>query len=347
MAGEIMPNLYLCEQGAVVRKSSRRIIVEKNKKTLDEIPVTKVDRLIVFGNIQLTTQALALLLDNGIDVSFLTLRGRLRGVLKSNISKNIFLRLAQYERFRDIDYKHDFCCSVIEAKLINMKFVMQRYLSNYPEEDFSSYLKTINHGLVSLEDNNKDIQRLLGIEGASSGAYFAAFGKMFRHELTFKKRLRHPSPDPVNALLSLGYTMITNEIASNLEGLSFEPYLGFLHGIKYGRKSLALDMVEEFRQPLIDTFTLKLANLKLFTPDDFVEVPGEGVHLIEEKFKEYLNRYEQKMHENVAGFSLPEQNWRKLFQRQARRLEKAILEGMKYLPFKMEKGSDNVGPGGG
>lgn len=335
-----MTIIYLSEQGAVIRKTSRRIIAEKDKKILLDIPIIKIDRLFIFGNIQVTTQALALLLDHGIDVSFFTSRGRLRGKLSSTMSKNIFLRLAQYERWRDHDYKLQLCRNIIRAKLTNMKQNMSRYLSNYPTEDFAQYFRTIDRGLLSLEEKS-DISGLLGIEGSSSGAYFSAYSRMFRQELLFKKRLRHPSPDPVNALLSLGYVMITNEIASVLEGMAFDPFLGFLHGIKYGRRSLALDMVEEFRQPLIDSFTLKLANLKVFLTDDFEQVPGEGLHLNDHKFKEYLSHYESKLCENAVAGNLPPLNWRELFKQQVRVLEKAIFDGKEYQPFTAAKGEQS------
>ena len=339
-----MSTIYVCEQGAIVRKTSRRLIVEKNKKVISDLPIIKVERLFVFGNIQVTTQALALLLDHGIDVSFFSSRGRLRGKLNSSMSKNIFLRLAQYERWRDDDYKLQFCRVIIEAKLKNMKFVIQRHLSNYPEENFDRQIETIKHGINNLSGKN-DISGMLGIEGSSSGAYFSAFGQMFRKELQFDKRTRHPSTDPVNALLSLGYTMITNEIASHLEGLAFDPYLGFLHGIKYGRKSLALDLVEEFRQPLIDSFTLRVANLKIFKEDDFQQIPGEGVHLTDDKFKEYLAHYENRVCENALPEGLPCISWRELFQKQGRHLEKAIFEGKHYQPFTIGNGGQSHGFG--
>lgn len=327
-----MTTLYLCEQGAVVRKSSRRLIVTKEKQILLDVPIIKIKRIFIFGNIQVTTQALSLLLEHGVDLSFFTSRGRLRGKLTSSMSKNIFLRLAQYERWRDQTFKIQLCRSIIEAKLKNMKYVMQRFLSNHPEEKFDQSFETIDRGLSQLNAKT-NVSSLLGIEGASSSSYFTSFRRMFRRELQFKRRIMHPSPDPVNALLSLGYVMVTNEIASYLDGMSFDPFLGFLHGIKYGRKSLALDLVEEFRQPLIDTFTLRLANLRVFAENDFQLVPGEGVHLTDIKFKEYLERYEKRLSEKISYGPYSSMNWRDIFKQQCKHLEKSILEGKEYQPF--------------
>jgi len=327
-----MSTLYLCEQGAVITKRSRRLQVAKEGKVLIDVPVTKIDKVFIFGNIQVTTQALSLLLDQCIDVSFFTSRGRFRGRLNSTMSKNIFLRLAQYERWRDQDYKLIICRYIVTSKLNNMKNVLQSYLSNYPEAGFDQTLNTINNALSQLSTKT-DIKGLIGLEGSSSGAYFSAFGQMFRKEMQFQKRLKHPSPDPVNALLSLGYVMITNEIASLLEATAFDPFLGFLHGVKYGRKSLALDIVEQFRQPVIDRFTLRLANLNIFTEADFQNIPGEGVHLTDEKFKTYLEHYEKRLNGEMVTADSVESSWRNVFQRQVQKLERAVLEGKEYQPY--------------
>jgi CRISP-associated protein Cas1 len=339
-----MTTIYISEQGALIRKTGRRLLVEKNKQILLDIPVIKTGRLFLFGNIQVTTQAMAMLLDNGIDVSFFTSRGRLRGLLSSGFSKNIFLRLAQYERWRDNTYKLRLCRAIIRAKLLNMNYVIKRHLKNYPEEDYNQSFQTINRGLGGLSDK-EELAGLLGIEGSSSGAYFSAFSRMFRQDLKFKKRLRHPSPDPVNALLSLGYVMVTNEIASLLEGMAFDPYLGFLHGIKYGRRSLALDLVEEFRQPLIDTFTLKLANLKIFKEADFEQVTGEGLHLNDVKFKEYLSLYESRLKEKSTPEGDTAPSWRELLHKQVKSFEKALFDGKDYEPFTAERRCRENAPG--
>jgi len=327
-----MSTIYLCEQGSVVTKRNQRLQIIKEGQTLIDIPVIKIDKIFIFGNIQVTTQALALLLDHSIDVSYFTARGRLRGRLNSSMSKNIFLRLAQYERWRDPDYKINICRAIVASKLQNMKSVLQRFLSNYPEENFEKTFAVIDSGLEQLYEKN-EISSVVGLEGASSGAYFSVFGRMFRQELQFTKRIKHPSPDPVNALLSLGYVMITNEIASLLEATAFDPFLGFMHGVKYGRKSLALDMVEQFRQPVIDLFTLRLANLKVFGEDDFHEIPEEGVHLTDEKFKIYLDLYEKRLNQKMSFNNSEDSNWRTVFHHQMQSLEKAILEGKEYQPY--------------
>lgn len=328
-----MKTIYLCEQGAVIKKKSKRLLVFKGQDLLYDVSVARINRILLFGNVQVTTQALALLLDHCIDVSFLTTRGRLRGRLCSDYSKNIYLRLAQFTRWNEKEFRINLCKSIVKAKLTNMKKILLNYLSNYPMEDFQPSITVIENAIESL-NTKSDTASILGLEGTSSRAYFLAFSRMFRQELKLHKRIKHPSPDPVNALLSLGYVMITNELSSLLEGSAFDPFLGFLHGIKYGRKSLSLDLVEEFRQPIIDRFTLRLANLKIFSSSDFERVKDGGVHLKEGPFKKYLNLYDKRLKEKVERNG--HMNWKEIFKRQVSSLEKAILEGSDYNPFILE-----------
>lgn len=328
-----MQTIYLCEQGALVKKKSKRLLVFKGKDLLYDVPVSRVHRIIIYGNVQITTQALALLLDNCIDVSFFTSRGRFRGQLGSGYSKNVFLRLAQFKCWSEKDYKLRICRSIVKAKLTNMRRLLMNYTYNYPNEDFQSSIYTIEKGIDAL-DSMDDVSRIMGVEGSSSRVYFMSYSKMFRQELMFSKRIKHPSPDPVNALLSLGYVMITNELSSLLEGNNFDPFLGFLHGVKYGRKSLALDLVEEFRQPVIDRFTLRLANLKVFSSDDFMRVKEGGVHLKDEAFKKYLSLYDKRLREGSEGES--NLSWKDVFKEQVSLLEKSIMERGEYTPFIMK-----------
>ncbi|MBE0479186.1 CRISPR-associated endonuclease Cas1, partial [Candidatus Aerophobetes bacterium] len=271
-----MTTVYLTEQGTVLRKKSRRLVVTKGKEVIKEIPAFKIERVLIFGNIQITTQTLSFLLQSGIETSFLSLNGKFRGRLAPLESKNVFLRIAQYERYLDNHFATEHAKKIVEAKIKNCRTVVRKYSSIHPEVDFAKTLKTLDELLIRLSTREK-VATILGIEGQATAVYFRAFGKMCRRDLQFLKRTRRPPKDEVNALLSFGYTLITNEIFSILSAIGFDSYIGYLHGINYGRPSLALDMVEEFRQPVIDRFTLKLINKKIFTTEDFEEKEKKGM----------------------------------------------------------------------
>jgi CRISPR-associated protein Cas1 len=176
----------------------------------------------------------------------------------------------------------------------------------------------------------------MGSEGIATAVYFKAYGRMFRKELRFETRTKRPPKDPVNALLSLGYTLLTNEILSLVIAGGLDPYLGFLHGVVYGRPSLALDVVEEFRHPLIDRFTLNLFNNELFTAADFRPVEGQGVYLTETALKNYLKLYEQRLREPAAVAAEADMTYRDLLKTQVRAMAKSLSRGDLYLPHAMK-----------
>jgi len=324
--------VYLCEQGALIKRRGRRLIVEKAGVVLLDEPVIKIDCVNIFGNIQVSTQALAMLMENNADVAFFTMRGRLRGMLNSCLSKNIFQRIAQHDRWHDTGFRLMICKSLVSAKIGNMIGVLRRYWHNHQDCDFNPVIARLETGIKTLQDK-VDPQGCMGVEGSCSGIYFKAYATMFRRELRFPGRKMHPSPDPVNALLSLGYVLVTNEIAALLEGASLDPYLGFLHGIKYGRKSLALDLVEQFRQPLIDQFILNLVNRRVFVADDFELSPGAGVYLKDAPFKRYFEQYEARLSSLAPMTQEPSLAWRDLMRRQVENLKRSIMEGSEYQAY--------------
>jgi CRISPR-associated protein Cas1 len=330
-----MSTAYVTEQGAVVRQASQHLVVTKDKERLTHLPLIKLERLLVFGRVQLTTEAINALLKEGVDVSFLTYHGKLRGRLVAAESKNIFLRLAQYERHLDDRFQVDFARTIVKAKIRNGRAVILRYQINHPEASFTAALQIIDDTLKNL-DNFKTVNSLMGAEGIATAAYFRAFGQMFRKELTFENRTRRPPKDPVNAVLSLGYSLLTNEILSLLIAHGFDPYLGFLHGAVYGRPSLALDLVEEFRHPLIDRFTLNLFNNEILHPDDFRSVEGEGIYLKPEAFKTYLKLYERRLQEPLKLDAQEEKmSFRRLFREQIQNLARTLKSQEPYKPFKL------------
>ena len=328
-----MPTLYLLEQGAKLEKESKRLVVTKEGKILLEIPEFKIERVFIFGNIQITTPAMKFLLERGIETGLFTVYGRLIGKLSPVSSKNVLLRLSQFEKAKDEEFKLRMAKVIIEGKIKSTKVLLQRFARNHPEVDFKEAEESLNSCLGELPRKTK-VSGVIGIEGRASAIYFEAFGKMFRKELKFERRTRRPPKDPVNSLLSLGYSLITNEMFSVLESMGFDPYVGYLHGIEYGRPSLALDLIEEFRHIVIDRLTLELVNKEILTSDDFEE-RGEGVYLKEKARKKYFLHYEKRM---LTSFQSPfsgegEVTYRKMFYQQAQRFSKTIKEDIPYTPF--------------
>ncbi|MCM8826473.1 MAG: CRISPR-associated endonuclease Cas1 [Candidatus Omnitrophica bacterium] len=327
-----MSILYLLEQGAKLEKESKRIVVKKEDKILLEVPEFKIDRVMIFGNIQITTQAMKFLLEQGIETSFFTIYGKLIGKLTPIQSKNVLLRIAQFEKSKDPEFRLAISKTIVEGKIKNARAFLQRFSRNHPEVDFSQSIKDLDSCLEELL-RKTGIGRLVGLEGRASAIYFEAFGKMFRKELKFEERFRRPPPDPVNSLLGLGYTLITNEMFSVLASIGFDPYIGFLHHIEYGRPSLALDLIEEFRHSIIDRLTLELVNKNILTKDDFEE-HQQGVYLKDEAKKKFFQQYERRILTSFTDWEEnSEVNYRRMFYLQAQRFAKTIQEGAPYIPF--------------
>ncbi len=327
-----MAVIYLLEQGSTLRKVSRRLVVEKEGHILLEIPEFKIERIIIFGNIQLTTQVMKFLLQSGIETSFMTIHGKLIGKLSPIESKNIELRMLQYKKFQDEHFRLSFAKSVVKGKIKNSKVILQKYQRNHPEINFENQIKKMDILLRELKRKIK-VSSVFGVEGRASAIYYSCFGKMFRKELRFEKRTKHPPLDPTNALLSLGYTLITNEMISILSSIGFDPYIGYFHGIEYGRPSLALDLIEEFRAPIIDRLTLEIFNKAILSSKDF-EKKGNGIFLKHIVRKKYYLQYERRMQQKFKNSeSLKAKNYREIFFTQAQKFANTLKLNKVYKPF--------------
>ena len=328
-----MPNLYVTEQGAVIRKTSDRLVVEKDGEVLSEIPCLKVDTVFLYGNVQFTTQALVEMLDHGIELALFSISGRLRGQLTPPKAKNVELRMRQYELGRSREFCLAFAQEVVAGKIANSAFFLRRFHMNAPEAIPLAQVEAIEAEIRRAEAC-PSLEVLRGIEGAAAARYFELLARTIAPELGFEKRQRRPPRDPLNALLSFGYVVVGNELQSLLDGMGFDPYLGFLHQLDYGRPSLALDLLEEFRAALVDRFSVKLLNLGMLKGEDFVGDKERGVRLGEEARRRYFRAYEKEL---TTPYAVDEGKltYRQLFRRQAERLARAIKAEEPYRSLRL------------
>lgn len=207
-----MACLYVIEQGAEVTKQGNRLVVRKFGTELESIPAFKVEQLILMGNIQITSQAIKFLLTEGIDTVFLTVNGKYRGRLVSTFSKNIDLRRIQFRKLEDGPFILDLARRFVFGKLSNYRVLLRRYQKEVQKEAVEKPIHSLRR-LVERVAEAPDLDNLRGIEGSGSAAYFSAFGHLFKvSEFRFEKRTRRPPRDPVNALLSFGYTLLANTV---------------------------------------------------------------------------------------------------------------------------------------
>lgn len=179
-----------------------------------------------------------------------------------------------------------------------------------------------------------DLEKLRGVEGRAASVYFDGFAKMLRRGQAFNKRSRRPPTDPVNSLLSFGYALLYNEAVAALVSVGFDPYLGFYHQPRYGRVSLALDLMEEMRQLVVDRLALSLINREVFKACDFSKGEDGGVYLNEDGRKRFLREYERAVStEFVNRRTGARSSFRRALYEQALALQRVVMQGAAYQPF--------------
>jgi CRISPR-associated protein Cas1 len=268
-------------------------------------------------------------------VAWLGPDGRCLGRLVPDGARGGGLRRRQYEAFRDEAGRLARARAAVSAKAAGARAVLLGLQSNDAAPAFAEGLTALT-GLSGRVAACVTAAELCGVEGALAAAYFEALRPAFRADLTFAGRRRRPPPDPANALLSLGYVLLTNRLAGVLEARGLDAEWGFYHEERPGRPSLALDLVEELRHPLVDRFVLRGCNLRVFRPEHFeadVERPG-GVRLTRAGWKLFLARWEEHLLRPLRDAAGEELAVGPLLARQADRLAADVRGGPAYEPFR-------------
>ena len=278
-------DMYVIENGCVIKKKGYNFVVSKNNEKIIEMPYSKVNKLILIGSQSITPQAVEFALEKEKNIFFLNKYGKVKGIIQSSNRKNVFLRLAQYELWRDKEKRLEFAKAIVAGKVKNQN----KFLKKYRQTTFD-----IEHILNKINAAS-DINILLGIEGECSKKYFGNFDNIILGDLKFEKRTRRPPENEFNALLSLTYTLTKNNILYNLEEENLDSYIGYLHSVKYGRESLALDVLETFRS-YCDYLVIKWINRKEFKKYDF-KISEDGIFLTDNGFRKYLQKYNKEFSE--------------------------------------------------
>ena len=330
-----MAYLYLTEQGSVLRKAGDRFLVEKDDEVLLDLPYHKLENVLLFGNVQVTTQALGELLEKGVCLSLFSRQGSYRGSLAPPRGHHVLLRLAQFDTLRQAPAALAFARSIVAAKIFNGLEVLARYREKNPVSgEFDARTALIRSAMEGCA-GAADIAALDGVEGAAARAYFTCVMEFNRSSLSWPGRRKHPSVDPLNALLSLGYTLLMHELTSLLEGAGLDPYVGYLHQPDRGRPSLALDLMEPFRHPLVDRLVLLLVNRGMIKEGDFHRSgEGGGLFLAPGPQRKFFAEYERWMLDKAPGGAPAGPRWRELLKAEVERLATAFGKGTPFEPFR-------------
>ena len=345
--------LYVTEQGSSLVKQGDRILVVKKGATLHWTHAFKVQQIALMGNVSLSPQMIAFLLREGIDTVFLSYYGKYRGRLVAELGKNVELRRNQFKKIDDAIFRLNMARSYVRGKLNNCRVLLRRRNRDLGSEKITAALNRLRR-FAEQVDSASDNEQLMGIEGAGAASYFGCFGALVKvRDIKFEGRNRRPPKDPINVLLSLGYTLLANTIHTQVNVVGLDPYLGCLHTPEYGRPSLVLDLMEEFRPVLVDSTVLYLINSGIIKNTDFyvtaekepaafdfadpVPVRDEyPIFLKHEGMKKFVTIFEDQLNRKTLypnrGLRL---TYRDIILEQVRMFSRCVMEESAYSSFMM------------
>ena len=309
-----MESLYVTEPGCYLRRDGKSINILKKRRIIEKIPADGLKKILLVGYVSLTGGVMDFLIKNRIETVFLTPTGRFRARLGIDEHKHVAMRRVQYLQLSNDLFTVKTAGSIVAGKIENMTRFLLLRARQYQSDPLRKAAARIRIIKTACEQEVDNLDRIRGFEGAATRIYFSVFSNLIKHpEFKFNGRNRRPPLDPVNALLSFVYTLLTNEVLSAITASGLDPYMGALHEIAYGRPSLACDLVEEYRSFLGDRLVLGIINRRMITPDDFVYRKSPPANFIDEHemkkkrpvemkpaiMKALIGTYEEMMNRNI------------------------------------------------
>ena len=299
---KLLNTLYVTTPEAYLSKDGLNVVVSVKQQEVFRIPAINIEGIVTFGYMGASPGLMKLCCDSGISPTFLSPNGRFISRVQGATRGNVLLRKAQYALSDDEESSLHLSKLMIAAKIQNYRNILRRYIRDYGE------CQEVDEAVRVLDANKRyalhaeDKTKLMGFEGIASNAYFEVLPKLIlnqKESFPFNGRNRRPPKDAVNAMLSLAYTLIANDCTAALETVGLDPYVGFLHALRPGRTSLALDMMEEFRAYLGDRFVLSLINKRQITPKDFLYQGEDGVILTDSGRRTFISAWQNRKRETI------------------------------------------------
>ncbi len=321
-----MSTIYIVSDYGRLVKKGDTLQLRVGNDILKTVFPFKTEQIIVIGQIEITSAALRFLMRHHIDTVFLSTNGRFNGRIDFQTGKNIFLRKRQYELLTDENFCLSVARSIVRGKLKNqLTFVMRSARKSLKHLSFKRTIEQMKQNLALLEDATS-VDAVRGYEGNGARLFFSVFKHAIIQDwAVFNGRSMHPPRDNVNAVLSFLYTMILFRVDAAIAAEQLDSYAGFFHSLDYGKKSLAFDLMEEYRTPIADTLTAALFNLGTLKEDDFREeifsdtAPDDHPH-------DYSGEVlENEIVEEKRGVLLTKSGLRKVITRLERKLDNALF----------------------
>jgi len=292
---KLLNTLYVTRQDAYLHKERETVVIKQGNEKLGQFPTLALEGIFCFGRVSVSPWLMGYCAENGIGIVFYNEYGRYLARVEGRHTGNVLLRRRQFRWADDEQNTAKIARLIVAAKIANSRSLFLRELRNHGENI------SLNVAAVSLSASMRRVKiaqsldEIRGVEGDAASVYFAAFNDLIRDSaFTFDMRSRRPPTDPVNALLSFTYSLVTQDCVSALYGVGLDPYVGFLHRDRPGRVSLALDLIEEFRAPWADRLVLTLINRRQIQTKDFVTEASGAVRLRDAARKKLLTAYHER-----------------------------------------------------
>ncbi len=295
-----LKTLYLTKHGSVLGKEYERFVIKYKGKIIKTIPAIHVDQIMVYGNAQLTTQVMQFCLQQRIPIYLLSSKGRFYGVVDSFDTEPVLLHKAQFLRADDPLFCFSLAQAIIKGKIANSRLILKRQARHKQAPAFVRASEQLGTLLRQLP-NATSLEQLRGYEGSAARIYFQSLAATLAVQWGFTRRVKNPPTDPINALLSYGYTLLFHNIYSLLRVRGLNPHVGYLHPMRMGHPALASDMMEEFRAIVVDTVVFNLVFNEKITLNDFIfsEDNDSPCLLTPEARKVFIKHIEAKMNAHI------------------------------------------------
>jgi len=333
----LLRTFYIQEQGSTLRKTGERLLVEdKEGHIVMDVPSGKIQQVVILGNCSITTPAIVFCLGKGIPITFLSNRGQYYGRLISTQNPTAEILLNQVNTFQTPSFRLEIAKLFILGKLHNQRTFIERqvreYGSNTVLEESSLSLAQRMESLSTVQS----LEELRGVEGSAARSYFQALQGLLPSEWGFHGRVRQPPTDPVNSLLSFGYTLLFYNLYSLVEMERMDPFLGYYHDYRAGHPALVSDLIEEWRSPIVDSLVISIIRKNEITLEDFPgRVIGKPCFLSADSRKIFIMAIESKIQSQIQhpDYEKP-LSYRRYQHCQIQSLVKSIREGkIIYQPF--------------
>jgi CRISPR-associated protein Cas1 len=330
-----MCDLYILEQGTCLCKEQGRFILHQPNETDLELPIREVERILVFGNIQLSSAVIGTCLYKQIPVVFLNHAGQYKGHLWSVERNDLEAERNQFLNHANRDFQLETARSIVWGKLTNSRQLLLRLNRKRKLEAVATAIAGIQRDIDALA-TVESLDQLRGYEGVTAARYFPALGQLLINpDFAFRERNRRPPKDPVNSLLSFGYTLLFNNVMSLILAEGLNPYVGNLHRSDKKHPELVLDLMEEFRSPVVDTLVVTLINRKTLQLNDFTcSTETGGVYIADASRRLFIQKFEAGLSQTVKHPDVQEPvSYRRAIHYQVKRYKQRLLKGNPYEPF--------------